>query len=376
MRYERMPIEIESPEQMGYGSITCNLTESSVADATLSGLGLGDLGAHLAELTLAYGDHLGLPGLRDVVAADAGAGAVTPGSVLVTPGAAGALFIISTSLLQAGSHAVVAAPNYATNIVTPRAIGADLELLELRFEDGYRLDLDRLAAMIRPDTAFVSLTCPHNPTGTMLALDEIDAVIALVERRGTRLVLDETYREMGRPEPLPIGAGRSESVISVSSMSKSYGIPGIRLGWLMTTDPALQEVFLAAKEQMVIGNSLIDEEIAFQVLRRRDHLLPGIRSGIDAHREIVTRWMAGQDALEWVEPNGGVVCFPRITANSGVDVEAFYEILNRNHGTYVGPGHWFEQPRAHFRLGYGWPATPELEDGLANISASLVAASK
>ena len=76
---------------------------------------------------------------------------------------------------------VVAAPNYATNIVTPRAIGADLELLELRFEDGYRLDLDRLAAMIRPDTAFVSLTCPHNPTGTMLGLDEIDAVIDLVE---------------------------------------------------------------------------------------------------------------------------------------------------------------------------------------------------
>ncbi len=81
--------------------------------------------------------------------------------------------------------------------------------------------------------------------------------------------------------------------------------------------------------------------------------------------------MAGEDALEWVPPAGGVVCFPRIKADSGVDVEAFYEILNRNHGTYVGPGHWFEQPRAHFRLGYGWPATTELEDGLANISASL-----
>ncbi|HEY5153242.1 MAG TPA: pyridoxal phosphate-dependent aminotransferase [Acidimicrobiales bacterium] len=374
MRYERMPIEIESPEQMGYGSITCNLTESSVTDATLAGLGLGELGAQLAELTLAYGDHVGHPGLRQVLADDSGAGAVTPGSVLVTPGAAGALFIISTALLAPGSHVIVAAPNYATNIVTPRAIGADLELLELRFEEGYRLDLERLAAMIRPDTAFVSLTCPHNPTGTMLTLEEIDAVIALVESRGTRLVLDETYRDMGRPEPLPIGAGRSPSVVSVSSMSKSYGIPGIRLGWLMTTDPALQELFLAAKEQMVIGNSLIDEEVAFQVLRRRDQLLPGIRAGIDAHREIVTRWMAGEDALEWVAPAGGVVCFPRITADAGVDVEAFYEILTRNHGTFVGPGHWFEQPRSHFRLGYGWPATAELEDGLAHISASLAAA--
>jgi len=374
MRYERMAIEIESPEQMGYGSITCNLTESSVADATLASLGLGDLGPQLAELTLAYGDHVGHPGLREVLAADPGAGAVRPGDVLVTPGAAGALFIISTALLSPGSHVVVAAPNYATNIVTPRAIGADLELLELRYEDGYRLDLDRLASMIRPDTAFVSLTCPHNPTGTMLTLDEIDAVIGLVEARGTRLVLDETYRDMGRPEPLSLGAGRSPAVISVSSMSKSYGIPGIRLGWLMTADPALQELFLAAKEQMVIGNSLIDEEIAFQVLRRRDHLLPAIRAVIGAHREIVTRWMRGEPALEWVEPTGGVVCFPRIRDEASVDVEAFYGILTRNHRTFVGPGHWFEQPRAHFRLGYGWPDTAELEDGLANISASLSAA--
>ena len=369
MRYERMPIEIESPEEMGYAALTCNLTESSYTDARLD-----DLGLDLAGLVLAYGDHVGHPGLREVLAGDAGAGAVTPGDILVTAGAAGALFALSTALLEPGSHLVVAAPNYATNIVTPRAIGADIELLELQFDDGYRLDLDRLAAMIRPDTAFVSLTCPHNPTGTMLSLDEIDAVIELVESRGTRLVLDETYRDMGTPDVLPIAAGRSSSVISVSSMSKTYGIPGIRIGWLMTTDPALHETLLAAKEQMVICNSMIDEEIAFQVMRQRNRLLPDIRARIDAHREIVTRWISGEPALEWVPPRGGVVCFPRIAADSGVDVERFYEMLTTNHGTFVGPGHWFEQPRAHFRLGFGWPDTPELEQGLSAISTSLAAA--
>jgi aspartate/methionine/tyrosine aminotransferase len=369
MRYERMPIEIESPEEMGYDAITCNLTESSFTDARLD-----DLGLDLTGLVLAYGDHVGHPGLREVLAADPGAGHVTPGDVLVTAGAAGALFAIATALLDTGRHVIVAAPNYATNIVTPRAIGADIELLELRFDDGYRLDLDRLAAMIRPDTAFVSLTCPHNPTGTMLTLDEIDAVIELVEARGTRLVLDETYRDMGTPAPLPIAAGRSPAVISVSSMSKTYGIPGIRIGWIMTTDPALHDTLLAAKEQMIICNSMIDEEIAFQVMRRRDQLLPDIRARIDAHREIVTRWIAGEPALEWVAPRGGVVCFPRIAQGSGVDVDRFYDVLTTNHGTFVGPGHWFEQPRAHFRLGFGWPATPELEQGLAAISTSLTAA--
>jgi aspartate/methionine/tyrosine aminotransferase len=368
MRYERMPIEIESPEDMGYDALTCNLTESSFTDARLD-----DLGLDLSGLVLAYGDHVGHPGLREVLAGDAGAGSVTPSDVLVTAGAASALFAISTSLLEAGSHVVVAAPNYATNIVTPRAIGADIDLLDLRFEDGYKLDLDRLDAMIRTDTAFVSLTCPHNPTGTMLGVDEIDAAIELVESRGTRLVLDETYRDMGTPDVLPIGAGRSASVVSVSSMSKTYGIPGIRIGWVMTTDPDLYETLLAAKEQMVICNSLIDEEIAFQVMRQRSKL-PDIRARIDSHREIVTRWIAGEPALEWVAPTGGVVCFPRITADSGIDVERFYELLNTNHGTFVGPGHWFEQPRAHFRLGFGWPDTPQLVQGLSAITTSLAAA--
>ena len=199
---------------------------------------------------------------------------------------------------------VVAAPNYATNIVTPRAIGADIELLELRFDDGYRLDLDRLAAMIRPDTAFVSLTCPHNPTGTMLTLDEIDAVIELVESRGTRLVLDETYRDMGRPEPLPdrrrtLAVG-DQRVVDVEDLR--HPRHPHRLGH--DHRPRAAQTLLAAKEQIVICNSMIDEEIAFQVMRRRDERLPHIRAQIDAHREIVTRWIAGEPALEWVAPVG------------------------------------------------------------------------
>ena len=133
MRYERMPIEIESPEQMGYGSITCNLTESSFADASLD-----DLGLDLAGLVLAYGDHLGHPGLREVLAADPGAGAVAPGRRAGHPGGGRRPVRHLDVAARAGQPRVVAAPNYATNIVTPRAIGADIELLELRFEDGYR----------------------------------------------------------------------------------------------------------------------------------------------------------------------------------------------------------------------------------------------
>ena len=130
MRYRRMPIEVESPEQLGYSTITNNLSESSVSDRRLSDLGL-DL--DLDGLLLCYGDHLGDPTLREAVA-DLGEG-LGADDVLVTPGAATALFCAATSMLEPGDHLVVVRTNYATNLETPRAIGADIDIVDLSFED-------------------------------------------------------------------------------------------------------------------------------------------------------------------------------------------------------------------------------------------------
>lgn len=371
MRYRRMPIEEESPEQLGYGRIRRNLAESSVADASL-----GDLAAGLGGLVLQYGDHLGLPALREAIAADA------PGAeaddVIVTPGAVAALFIVHTSLLEPGDHLVVARPNYATNVETPRAIGADLTYLDLAYEDGWAVDPGRIAALMTPRTKLVSLTIPHNPTGTTLSRGVLDAIIELVEARGARLLLDETYREMTFGEPLPVAAGLSPSVISVSSLSKTYGLPGIRIGWLVTRDRGIRDRFLAAKEQILISGSLVDETIALEALRRRPAWLPAIRARIDESFGIAAAWLDGHPRLEWVPPRGGVVGFPRIRRSvaASTDVDAFYRILFEEHGTIVGPGHWFEQPRTHFRLGYGWPARADLVEGLAAIDAALEAAAR
>ena len=366
MRYRRMPIEAESPEQLGYGRIRFNLAESSVTDTTL-----GDLGDGLGGLVLQYGDHLGLPELREAIAADAPG--VPADGVMVTPGAVAALFILHTTLLQGGDHAVVARPNYATNVETPRAIGADISFLDLRYEDGWAVDPARIEALMTERTKLVSLTNPHNPTGTTLDQGTLDAVIAIVERRGARLLIDETYREMTFGEALPVAAGLSPAVISVSSLSKTYGLPGIRIGWLVTADADLRDRLLAAKEQILISGSAIDEAIALRVLERRPAWLPGIRARIDEAFGITSDWLRDHSTLEWVPPRGGVVGFPRIRPGAGVDTDAFYRVLFEEHGTIVGPGHWFEQAREHFRLGYGWPTIEELRGGLAAIDASLAA---
>ncbi len=363
-----MPIEAELPEQFGYDRIRYNLAESSVADTPLR-----DLGVDLDDLVLMYGDHLGRPGLRAAIAGDSVG--LSPDDVLVTPGAAAALFIVATSLLKPGDHLVVARPNYATNLETPRALGAEISHLDLHFEDGWAVDADRIAALMTPRTRLVSLTDPHNPTGAVIPETTVRALVDLVEAHPTaRLLIDETYREMTFGGPQPPAATLSERVIGVSSLSKADGLPGIRIGWLVTRDRALAATFLAAKEQILITNSVVDEAIAEVAMLRRPERLARIREGIDAAFATVRTWFAGQDVFEWVEPRGGVVGFPRFRPGVDVDIDAFYRILLERHGTVVGPGHWFDQPRRHFRLGFGWPTAEDLAGGLAALSDAGVAA--
>ena len=232
MHFPRMPIEAESPEQRGYDRVRFNLAESSVRDRSL-----GDLGVELSALTLCYGDHLGDPTLRALIAARTGGG-LTPDDVLITAGASAALFIVAISLLGPGDHVVVVRPNYATNIETPRILGCEVDCLDLDFDRRFELDLDALAGMIRPATRLISLTTPHNPTGVAL---DADSLLTGDQdgRRGRRHVLvDETYREMSFAPNPPPAATLSERAISVSSLSKSFGIPGIRVGWIASRSPS------------------------------------------------------------------------------------------------------------------------------------------
>lgn len=360
IRYRRTPIEIESPEQLGYSTIKNNLAESSFSDMCLADYGVD---ADLGRILLPYGDHFGLERLRALITD--GSGALSADQVLVTAGAASALFIIATSLLGSNAHALVCSPNYATNLETPRAIGADLEAIELRFEDEWRLDLEDLASRLRPETRLVSVTYPHNPTGSMIGRDDLDALVALVESHPTaRLLVDETYRELAYGHPLPMATSLSPRVLAVSSMSKTYGLPGLRIGWLTCRDEQLMESFLAAKEQIFICGAVLEEELAARVLEQRESVLAVVHEKTRRHLALVRDWIDGHELFEWIEPAAGVVGFPRLRPEIEIDVGRFYRTLLEEHGTYVGPGHWFERDERCFRLGFAWPTREELERGL------------
>ncbi len=359
-----MPIEIESPEQIGYSNVKYNLAESSVRDVSLD---LNQL--DLQNLLLCYGDHYGKPELREMIASETQS--ISNDQVLLTPSAATALFIISTSLLSAKDHLIVVRPNYATNIETPRAIGCEIDFVDVRFEEEFQIDWNKLKSLIRSNTKLISLTHPHNPTGMCLSKDDFNQIKEIAELNNVHVLVDETYRELHRGEVLPYAADLHSKIISVSSLSKAFGLPGIRIGWILTQDKDVMLRFLAAKEQIIICNSVVDEEIGYQFYKKKKEFLSTINQNTNQNFELLKKWFDQQQCLEWVEPKGGVVCFPRIKSNLKIDYNRFYEDLNIKFETFVGPGHWFEMPKNYMRIGFGYPLKDELSTGLQNIEKAI-----
>ncbi len=364
MDYKRMPIEIESPEQVGYSNVKYNLAESSVRDISLN---LNHFG--LQNLLLCYGDHLGKPELRELIAAETKN--IPIDQVLLTPSAATALFIISSSLLSTKDHLIVVRPNYATNIETPRAIGCEIDFADVRFEDQFHIDWEKLKSLIKSNTKLISITHPHNPTGMCLTADDFDQIKEIANQHNVHILVDETYRELHKGELLPYAADLHSKIISVCSFSKAFGLPGIRIGWILTQDSKVMHRFLAAKEQIIICNSVVDEEIGYQFYKKKKEFLSSISQNTNQNFGILKKWFTEQNYLEWVEPKGGVVCFPRIKSDLKIDYNKFYEDLNTKFETFVGPGHWFEMAKNYMRIGFGYPLKEELSTGLQNIEKAI-----
>jgi aspartate/methionine/tyrosine aminotransferase len=358
-----MPIEKESPEETGYSNILYNLAESSVTD-----LQFGELGLSLDNLKLEYIAHRGHTGLRKLIATEA---ELNEEHVLLTNGAAGALFIINSSLLTAADHLIVVRPNYATNIEVPVTIGCAISYIDLQFEESWRVDMAAIEAAIQPNTKLISITTPHNPTGMLMTSDELNKIISIAEKKNIWLLADETYRDACFKTPYAVLASKSSKIISVSSLSKANGLPGLRIGWLITQDENLFERFLAAKEMICISNSALDEEVAYQFYQQKEKFAAVINERALQHFNMLCAWLQKETRLEAVLPAGGVVCFPRFKSHVNINTEKFYSLLLQKYKTMVGPGHWFAMPDTYMRIGFGWTDTATFKIGLENISKAI-----
>lgn len=358
MDYRRMPIEIESPEETGYNTIKYNLAESSVKDVLLK-----DLSIDINKTLLCYGSHKGKEELRNLVSREYNSD--NKENVLITAGAANALFIIHTALLNKNDEIVVLHPNYATNLETPFAIGCKIKTCKLNILNRFELRADSIINLISKKTKLVSLTNPHNPTGKVFDSNELEKIILYCDKKNIPVLIDETYFQ------IPLGnythqvLKERKNLIRISSLSKAFGVPGIRIGWIYCSNKKWMNLFLAAKEQLIICNSVVDEEIAYSILKNKKSYLKHVKLHVNKNYTLLLKWLKKQQVADYVIPDAGVVMMPRL--KNHINTTNFYKILFKKYNTYVGPGHWFGLPNNYFRLGFGWPDTKQLKKGLEHI---------
>ncbi|HEY8210082.1 MAG TPA: aminotransferase class I/II-fold pyridoxal phosphate-dependent enzyme [Myxococcaceae bacterium] len=311
------------------------------------------------DLKLGYTESLGLPLLRKEIASLYQG--VSEAEVMTFTGAEEAIFAVFSVALGAGDHAVAPVPAYTSLLEVARSAGAEVTALPLRAEGGaWRLDLAELERAIRPSTRLVVWNFPHNPTGALPDQAWFDAAVKLVRDRGVRLFSDEVYRwmEHGGAQRLPAAVEVDRRAVSLGVMSKSFGLAGLRVGWIATHDRELLERVAAFKDYLSICSSAPSEVLALMALRAREQVLE--RSGrlFAAGRRAADAFFGTwAERFRWIPPRGGTLCFPEWLG--GGTVEALADALVRETGVLIVPGSLFGLPGGNFRVGLGRAAAPE-----------------
>ncbi len=313
---------------------------------------------------------LGDPALRQAIGARWAGG--RDDRVIVTHGATEANFLVMNALLQRGDEVVVLDPLYQQLYSVAETIGCRLLRLPLQFEQGYRLDLAEASALIGPQTKMIVVNFPHNPTGASLTPEEQQELIRLASQVGAYLVWDAAFADLTYDQPpLPDPGLFYERAVTMGTLSKAYGLPGLRLGWCLAA-PQVLERFIRLRDYLTLHLSPLVEFVAHKAIANGDLLLNQRQQQATHNLAIVERWVKERPAaVEWVRPTGGVCAFPRLPAVA--DVVAFCRQLAERERVLLVPGSCFGCPQ-HVRLGFGG-ATAELEEGLGRLAGALEAAS-
>jgi aspartate/methionine/tyrosine aminotransferase len=324
-----------------------------------------------ANLKLGYTESTGHPVLRREIATLYDS--LEADDVLVFAGAEEAIFCLFSTSIQEGNHVIVTWPGYQSLYEVARMAGAQVSLHALREEDGWSLDVDRLIRSFRPDTRMVVVNAPHNPTGMLPTEAEWRRLAAACAAAGIRLVADEVYRflEHDRDAPLPAGADLDERAVSIGVMSKSFAMPGLRIGWLATRDRAVLERCARMKDYTTICASSPSEVLALIGLRARDRVLARSREIVTSNLGVLDDFFARRaDALAWVRPRGGSIAFPSLVPGgpAGASADAFAARLVEKTGVLVIPSTQFGSGDSHVRIGLGRADLPE---AIAKVEAFL-----
>lgn len=352
-----------------------HLTASDAASIALPDLlaMASDEDRHAFEtMWLGYTETYGDPYLREVIASTFQA--QKQDNILCFAGASEGIFAANQVLLSKEDHAIVVTPNYQSHETLPQNI-CSASAVPLDPTDGWSLDIDRVAAEIRPNTKLITINFPHNPTGAILSHDRYQALIALCRKHGIYILHDEIFHGLGPTgtKHLPFIADEYERGLSLGVMSKSYGLPGLRIGWIACQDKAVLSAMERLKHYLSICNSGPSEKLSIIALKNKETLIGRNNAIIDHNLPLWESFFAKHhDLFACQRPDGSCMGFAHYKGPEGVD--AFAEKLVNEAGILILPSAIYRSelgktPENYFRFGYGRTG---LEDGLAAFDTYLL----
>jgi aspartate/methionine/tyrosine aminotransferase len=321
----------------------------------------------LLDTRLGYSEAPGSHELRAALAATYRA--TGPDNILITTGAIEANYLLFNTLLDPGDHVVAVHPAYQQLYSVPRAIGCDVSLWSVRAtDDHFRYDLDELARLVTPRTRLIVVNTPHNPTGALLTAAELRQVYDLAGSVGARVLCDEAYRWLdlpgGEPLPPPI-RDLGERGISVGTFSKPFGLPGLRIGWLVAPAEIVAACW-AMRDYITLSPGKLNDALALLAFRQRDQIIARGRAIIAANLATAERWFAEQaEIVSWSPPRAGLLALLRYRLD--IPSAELADRLAAEYSVMLAPGSAFGY-EYHLRLGVGQdPAI--FASGLARAAA-------
>jgi aspartate/methionine/tyrosine aminotransferase len=274
-------------------------------------------------------------------------------NILVTVPEEG-IFLLMHALLSPGDHIVCTFPGYQSLYEVARSIGCDVSVWEPDENRGWCFDPGQLEKMIRPDTRMVVVNFPHNPTGSVPSRNDFEKIVDLVSRHGTYLLSDEMYRflEIEEGYTLPSACELYDRAFTLCGLSKSFGLPGLRIGWLAShRDKELERVSML-RDFTTICSSAPSEILAVMALRSRKSIIQTQLKRVRRNVKLLDSFFSEyEDFFRWNRPAGGSVCFPRMLIDHHTGT--FCERLIEETGIMLVPSSIFQYGENHIRIGFG-----------------------
>lgn len=311
------------------------------------------------QLSLGYTEAQGHPLLREEISKFYAS--IKANEVLVLTPQEG-IFIAMNVLLEPGDHVVSTFPGYQSLYDVARAIGCDVSRWGPKIRDNsWKFDPKDLEAAIKENTKLIVINFPHNPTGALLNRSDYEATINIARERDIVLFSDEMYRflEFNEKDGLDSASDLYENAISLFGMSKTFGLPGLRIGWLTTKNREIFNQLASFKDYTTICNSAPSEILALVALRAKDKI-------VAKNMEIISRNLGILDdffkrfshVFEWIKPQAGSIAFPKLMLEEGSD--AFCSDLVDKQGVMLLPSTVYDYHDNHVRFGFGRKNMPDV----------------